>query len=296
MIRSALRALLAEVVDYAGLFPPAGLDMRSAVGNYARYLASEDAWALGRFVAPAARLDEFAEVRAALPGHRATDAAWRLSVTLSEDTAADVERVREFNRAHGGLARVDVVEVRADSAAAIDGASRLGRGLMVFVEVPVHEDPRVLVSAARDSGVNAKIRMGGTTPDAFPSTEAVVRFLRCCHELAVPFKATAGLHHPWRGTYPLTYAQGSACATMYGFLNVLLAAALAYSDAADDVIAETLQAPDTRMLRVDDDGVSVAGVRIGSGDLRRVRDQALVSFGSCSFREPMDELRAAGLL
>lgn len=296
MIRSALRALLAEIVDYAGLFPPAALDMRSAVGNYARYLASEDAWALGRFVTPAARLDEFAEVRAALPAQRAADAEWRLSVTLTEDTAADVERVRQFNRAYGGLARADVVEVRVDSVAAIDRASRLARGLTAFVEVPVHDDPLLLVSAARESGVSAKIRMGGTTAEAFPSTAAVVRFLRRCHELSVPFKATAGLHHPWRGTYPLTYAEGSACATMYGFLNVLLAAALAHADAADDLIAETLEASDTRMLRVDDAGVSVGAVRIGLSDLRRVREHALVSFGSCSFREPMDELRAAGLL
>ena len=36
---SAIRALLTESIDYAGLFPPAGLDMASAVENYARYRA-----------------------------------------------------------------------------------------------------------------------------------------------------------------------------------------------------------------------------------------------------------------
>ncbi|MDF2772824.1 MAG: hypothetical protein K0S86_2319, partial [Geminicoccaceae bacterium] len=55
-----IRMLLRDAVDYAGLFPPAQLDMPGAVAEYAAYLASADAWALGRFVVPAARLDEMA--------------------------------------------------------------------------------------------------------------------------------------------------------------------------------------------------------------------------------------------
>jgi hypothetical protein len=55
-----LRTLLAHAIDYAGLFPPAQLDMPGAVAEYESYLASSDAWALGRFVVPAARLRELA--------------------------------------------------------------------------------------------------------------------------------------------------------------------------------------------------------------------------------------------
>ena len=43
-------ALLNGLIDYAGLFPPAGEDMRTAVHNYADYLRSPDRSAPGRFV------------------------------------------------------------------------------------------------------------------------------------------------------------------------------------------------------------------------------------------------------
>lgn len=295
MIRAALRALLSEIVDYAGLFPPAALDMRAAVGNYARYRASEDAWALGRFITPAARLDELADALTTLPSHSA-EGEWRSSATLSGDVRAEMERVRRFNGEHAGLARIDAVETRLDTASAIADAGRLARGVSLFIEIPVGDDPGVLVAAIRDAGAKAKMRTGGVVPDAFPSPTAIVRFLRCCHELGVPFKATAGLHHPLRGTYPLTYAADAECATMYGFLNVLLAAAVVDAGADDELAQGVLEATELRAVQVDAGGVSVAGIRFAAADLRRVRERALVSFGSCSFREPMDELRTAGLL
>ena len=55
-IAAGLRALLEGVFDYAGLFPPARLDMAETVRNYARYLDDEHAWMLGRFIVPTARL------------------------------------------------------------------------------------------------------------------------------------------------------------------------------------------------------------------------------------------------
>ena len=58
-MNASLRALLSGVVDYAGLFPPAGLPLDQAIRNYARYRQGSDAWMLGRFVIPAARLAEF---------------------------------------------------------------------------------------------------------------------------------------------------------------------------------------------------------------------------------------------
>src|SRR5215216_2608933 len=64
----ALRVLLQDAIDYAGLFPPAQLDMSGAVAEYASYLGSVDAWALGRFVAPVARLDELVAAAVSLGG------------------------------------------------------------------------------------------------------------------------------------------------------------------------------------------------------------------------------------
>ena len=63
---NAVRALLAGAIDYAGLFPPASLQMADAVRNYSRYQSAPDAWALGNFVLPLDRLREFDAAAAGL--------------------------------------------------------------------------------------------------------------------------------------------------------------------------------------------------------------------------------------
>jgi hypothetical protein len=72
----SLRILLAEIIDYAGLFPPSNVGMTSAVQNYANYLQSENAWMLGRFILPVSKLDEFSAEAESFFG----DKIWRLSV------------------------------------------------------------------------------------------------------------------------------------------------------------------------------------------------------------------------
>jgi hypothetical protein len=47
------------LIDYAGLFPPAGLDMPTSARNYVSYRSGRYAWVLGRLIIPVARLIEF---------------------------------------------------------------------------------------------------------------------------------------------------------------------------------------------------------------------------------------------
>ena len=54
----SLRALLTNLVDYAGLYPPAALSLPVALTNYGRYLASTEGWILNRLVLPATKLDD----------------------------------------------------------------------------------------------------------------------------------------------------------------------------------------------------------------------------------------------
>src|SRR4030095_15562680 len=53
---ASLRELLREIGDYAGLFPPARLELDAAIHNYAKYRMRPEAWMLGRFICPAAKL------------------------------------------------------------------------------------------------------------------------------------------------------------------------------------------------------------------------------------------------
>lgn len=331
---SAVHALLREIVDYAGLFPPAALAMASAAAEYTAQRESPDAWMLGRFVVPAARLGE---LETALGGRfpRASGAApWRLAALLGPALDADVARVRDFNARHhaaGHTARpttrhtarptegspmddatgrvtnhptgdadavVDVIELRATSPQEVERAAALAPlGTTVYIELPIASDPLPLVQTVREAGVRAKVRTGGVTPELIPGVAELARFIARCAAARVPFKATAGLHHPVRAEHALDAGPASARGTMHGFLNVFLAAAVAARE-PDDLagIEAVLAEQDPHAFSVGDGAVSWRGVRVTAAELAALRERGAISFGSCSFREPVDDLRALGAL
>jgi len=122
-----------------------------------------------------------------------------------------------------------------------------------------------------------------------------VRFLGTCLREAVPFKATAGLHHPLRGVYPLTYEPGSACGRMYGFLNVFLATAFLAAGLGEADAGELLEESDPDTLTFGAADVTWRSLCLPLDRLAQSR-RLLTSFGSCSFREPIDDLTLLGLL
>ena len=295
----ALRVLLRGVVDYAGLFPPAALDMAAAAGEYAMHRASPDEWMLGRFVLPAARLAEFEQAAKPVMPTEAWQ-SWALSALLSGDVEEDVARAEQFNERHRdartGAVLVDTVELKANSPRDVAHAGELlDRRFDTYMEVPVAEDPAALIEAIAKTHAKAKIRTGGTTPDAFPTSAQVVRFIARCLGHNVGFKATAGLHHPLRNEYRLTYAPDAPRATMFGFLNVLLATAALTSGADEKTATTILEARELGTVEFAPEFVRVAGMELTITDIRRARDR-MASFGSCSFREPVDDLRALHLL
>ncbi|HEY4131305.1 MAG TPA: hypothetical protein VGM50_11850 [Gemmatimonadaceae bacterium] len=295
---TALRALLAGIVDYAGLFPPAALDMSSAVRNYAQYRSESEAWMLGRFVLPASRLDEFSAARAALVDER--DSSWRLAVLLGPDAVSDLERAHRFNEANGGAsaaAVIDVVEGKFTTPESIAAVGERARPeFTLFAEIPIEGDSSTLMDAIAAAGVNAKIRTGGVTADAFPSPELIVRFIRRCVDAKVTFKATAGLHHPLRAEQRLTYATDAPRGVMYGFLNVFLVSAYIEFGMSDADAHELLLDGDPEAFAFTDASIAWRGRNLSAAQLRLARDVVATSFGSCSFREPVDDLHELSIL
>lgn len=313
----ALAALTADLIDYAGLFPPAKLGMAQAVVNYARDRMGEHAAMLGRFVCPAARLREFSEEACALmPGTFATagyremaDAGspWAVSALVDGESRrtlqADLAMIEAFNQHHAtedhGMARVDMIEIKTPGVEAIDPAVEIiPDDLFPFFEVPAGlADPRGFVAALPGHAAGAKLRAGGVTADAFPSSERVAAFLTACASVDVPFKATAGLHHPIRGPAKLTDEPGAPSCVMHGFVNLFIAAALAYTQKADAAtIQAVLDETDPRAFVITDDGASCRRQVLSVTDVVRTREAFALSFGSCSFDEPIADLKALGLL
>ena len=133
----------------------------------------------------------------------------------------------------------------------------------------MEDDLEERLATLAERRLRAKVRCGGSE---VPTPAALGRFLRACREAGVPFKATAGLHHPL------------ADAGRHGFLNVLAACTFEDEEALEGDVSLTPES-----LRWRDRGA-------GAADLARVRRQQLVSVGSCSFFEPVEELKELGIL
>jgi hypothetical protein len=297
---SVIETLLRTSIDYAGLFPPAGLDMDTAVANFARYRASPAAWALGRFIVPVSRLSEF-EAAARRHPVPAPGEPWLLGALAGLDPGSDLELLRQFNLRHGAsgapVFTADSFEVKATSNNAIEEIMRRApAGLQTYVEIPIDRDPSDLIATIARLGGRAKVRTGGVTPEAFPQTSDLVRFIRGCILAGVPFKATAGLHHPLRAEYRLTYAADSPRATMFGFLNLFLASAFLRAGMHEVDAAQLLEEGSPEAFRVDDGGISWRDYRLDLRSLSEARRVGMISFGSCSFTEPIADLQSLHLL
>jgi len=287
--------MVAGLVDYAGLFPPASLSMIDAVAAYAGYLDAPETWILGRFVVPAGRLDELA-IAAARHGSAHAE-PWPISVLLGDDLLGDIARVHQAGLDHASLLQVESVELRAATPDAICAAVQAVSGrATIYVELPIVDDPRMLLEAIRESGARAKVRTGGVTTGAVPSPATLARFIARCAEVGVPFKATAGLHHPLRSEHRLTYEPDAPRDTMFGFLNVFAAAAFALSGVPEEVVQAVLEERDGAALRFGLDALAWRDLTLPLDQLLEARATFAISFGSCSFREPVDDLHSLALL
>ena len=251
-IAASLEALLSNLIDYAGLYPPAALPLRDVAGKYAAYRASTHGWMLNRLVLPAAKLAE-----------APLDERWRVTLLVDGEPGELPPQVEtlETKLAHG-------------------------LSLPTYCEAPLEQV----------TGAFAKLRTGGLTPEAIPAAEAIADFLDRAAVRRVPFKATAGLHHPIRSRHPLTYAADSPRAVMHGFVNVFAAAAFAWHDVGRNQLAAMLAEEDPRAFEFADDELRWRGLRLSTAQIRTARRDFAHSFGSCSFEEPVADLRELGYL
>lgn len=321
MSTRALHTLLSGLIDYAGLYPPAKLPMAQSVDKYAAYLRSPQAWALGRFICPVSRLNEFqGEARRLFPTvplpepvsngtaepPKASEEPWKISAIIDGDLNENLDAIFAFNHEHEsprhGLANIDAVEIRATSVDFIDATlDTIPEELFPFFEIPLQTpgkpaDARGYVACLAGSDAGAKIRTGGVTPDAFPPVEAIAEFLVAAAAADVPFKATAGLHHPLRAEYPLTYEPNCPRGVMHGFLNVFLGACLARERRSPREISELLKETSPKAIEMGNNAIRWRDIHIPIEDIDETREMFALSYGSCSFDEPIEDLHRMGML
>ena len=299
----SLSMFLDGIVDFAGLFPPASLSMEEMVSDWARGLASEHDWMLGRLIVPVSRLGEFETAAAGRFPSREDGNPWILSALLGgkddESLESQIDQILRFNDQHSSDgneadAIIDVVELRGSSVQSIENAlDTLPEEIYPFFELSLEQDIRGLLAALVGSDAGAKIRTGGVTPELYPSTNQLAEFILQCAKADVPFKATAGLHHPLRNH------NDEVGVMQFGFLNVFLAGLVAVSsegEATVDELAPLLTRCDLDGIVFGADAVTILDRRYDLAAIEDARIAFSLSFGSCSFDDPIKDLGVMGLL
>lgn len=299
MAAASLRALLEHSIDYAGMFPPCSLELEPALANQARYVRLQEQWMLNAFVLPVGQFDTARQFLALFdPGRPLrisalgpkTDNASAFREALEETDAA----IRSLAAHNVDLVRIGQLEMflpgDADSSLLNEARSIVG-SLPAFWEAPAERAERTIAllaehnSSADHPTFGYKMRTGGVTADAFPTSAQIAPALVAPATHQVPIKFTAGLHHPLR------QYRDEVKTKMHGFLNVLGAAVLAAEhrwDAAQ--AAAMLETEDASSFKFDDEFFAWRDWKI---DLERIRDRRrfVTTFGSCSFDEPREDLR-----
>ena len=306
MPAASLHALLAGAIDYAGLFPPANLALAPALENYAGYIRTSDAWMLSAFILPVGEFDAAGRslslfksghpLRLSALGPRTDNAeAFLQSLCAAKDS------IELFSKACGSTGSIDQLEMALPADFDAELLPRM-RSLLAhsqlnaFWEAPAKLASRAIQLIAQSNATHParkfafKLRTGGVTADAFPSSAAIAAALVAAAQHQVPIKFTAGLHHPVR------LFHDSVQTKMHGFLNVLGAGVLAAEHGwTEEQTAEMLDDEAPASFSFNDNFFAWRDWKIATERIAELR-LYVTSLGSCSFDEPREDLRALNLL
>lgn len=307
---TSTQAFLRDLIDYAGMFPPAELPVDKALRQFRTALLSDWGWIVGRFVVGAHRLEDLQPfipdfspslpLRCAVVGIQAASHSDSLA-----NLAKDLETISRWQMRYDGTSRIDRLEVSLppkanQTAVIIDTIATCigGSPIEVFVERDLPSmtpqwdastlellDGLAEYNAHHGTRFGFKLRMGGTTPGAFPPPERVAAILSASRNRRLPLKFTAGLHHPFRTEHG---GQGMA---MHGFVNLFFAAMAAYSHPVDcTVLTEILYDMDSRHFEFRPVDIAWKHISLTARAIGEIRSAYVRSFGSCSLDEPINDL------
>jgi hypothetical protein len=280
---ASVKALLGEIIDYAGLFPPAKLSLPEAIANYAAYYQAPNDWMLGRFIVPIAKLVDFEGLITKL-----TLRSWNLSLIISQNWQQDLDRLRDLENP---AITIDALEFPVLPLEEIQEAAKaLPDGLEAFFEIPWDGNLNAYLQVLSNQGVSAKIRTGGTIETAFPSSIQLGEVILALDEAHLSFKATAGLHHPLPGWHEVSYEINSPSARMHGFLNLAILSTLIYHKKVTS--SEVVGVLEASNFEFTEDGIGWGDRYLSLNEIKVTRNSFFRSIGSCSFIEPIEELKS----
>lgn len=329
-MQSAFKTFTNKIIDYAGLFPPAQLEMGEAVRNYLEYKQGTDEWMLSRFICPARRLHELGEFSVDI---RSLNKPLQISFLgtggkkVDEFLAGleeDLKKVNEFVEKNSGIVSVQAYEARLPEELIEDGNPvRISEFLNKIAEIMESKSLGEMApfyegvfggdwsknTEAQIEGISyhniyvqskqfgkyqpagCKLRCGGAEQSMYPSPKQVAHAILTCKRHEIPLKATAGLHHPVR------HFNEAERVKMHGFLNVFGAGIIAqFHDLNLDQIAAIVEDENAEDFAFTDSEFKWNDFSVLIDNVAEARSRRMISFGSCSFDEPRGDLRKLGYL
>lgn len=310
---ASLHTFMSRVIDYAGLYPPANLPLEEAITNFVHYQSDPEVWMLSRFIIPARRLSElspladhiFSEER--ISSFSALGRSGNDVESFFDNLDIDLMDINRFRIEHGPKVLVDMFEtvipavVLLESSTTDDLITETADILLIDDLIPVFEAPfgegwesrvkTLIKSIQKLENVGFKLRTGGVEAHMFPSPEQVAWAIATARDAMIPMKATAGLHHPIR------HYDENVKTKMHGFLNVFGAGILAHAKRLSvKQIESIIEDEDPSSFKFDEEGFSWKDISANNKQIAEARKSGLISFGSCSFDEPREDLQKLGLL
>jgi hypothetical protein len=294
-----IELLVDNLIDYAGLFPPAQLSLDDTIENYITYTSSRHSHMLAKLILPENLIEEaylkLKQIK--LPN--------KIPISLLTNNVS--KNLNDFHKYSAVFNLENIEEKISDikdlekSVSEASSHTNEHNSLRVFFELDgvllrdtwekeIIQQLEIL-NKYNSNQIGLKIRCGGVTPDLTPKTERLAEYLKLSANIEIPIKFTAGLHHPL-----YSYHQ-SFSGFMHGFLNVYLATFFAYKCKINtSEIIKILEAKSLNDFKFSDKFIRWQSYEIANTDISILREKRVFSFGSCSFDEPIDDLRSLGLL
>lgn len=319
----SLELFLTGLIDYAGLFPPAKLPLDEAYPNFVKYKNEKYEWILSKFICPALKLNELEVLLYEVPEQY--EKVYSLSILgksgsdkdeFFENLKSDLDVWKNFRQKNSTVTNSSALEIKIPESIIASGNAEkvydliaqcsddvceiIDESVRIAFEVTLFDDwkhnTRKAIEAIKKHNLNFnnsvfKLRTGGVTSDAFPEPEKIAFVIRELLDRNIPMKCTAGLHHPVR------HYNESVNTKMHGFFNIFGCGVIAYThNMSHFEMIKMLEDETASNFDFSDDYFEWNGYRITLDEIAAGREEFMLSFGSCSFDEPLEDLRSLNIL
>ena len=313
----SLNNFMQELLDYAGLFPPATLSLQDSLKNFAEYHHHNQKDWLGKFILPAKKIDDTILILNKLNIFSMLKNKVKFSVILSSSETlseykntvkTDLISVNKLINQYGNIIDIQSFEVlppkevfNSDNTDSIKNFLIYSSEFLFqfkdkvefYCELPFSEKLNDNLTAIKKHNdninllkISVKLRTGGVTPQQIPTSRDVANAILLCAKQKIPLKATAGLHVPVPNDNPQVGAK------LHGFLNVFSCMLFCYDGQLLNLqeIEKIISSYSYSDFKFSDKGLHVGDKFIANSKIAELRKLYIKSFGTCSFLEPIEHL------